>query len=67
MDDIQRVYPGAYSDFYKQNPLPNPKVQVEQMKMQAHKMKIDYEKWKVVVQLQADQLVVALAGEVHWR
>jgi chaperonin GroES len=53
VDNIKAVYPGAYSQFAQQHPLPNPKVQVEQLKMQAHQMKFQFEKWKTVTELQA--------------
>jgi len=55
VDNIPQVYPGAYSQWYAQHPLPNPKAQAEQMKMQAHKMKYDFEKWKTITELQAAQ------------
>lgn len=51
VDNVERFYPG--SD--KVPALPNPKMQVEQLKQQSIKMKLDYDKWKVVQQLQADQ------------
>lgn len=54
-DDIERVYPGPYSDWYKQHPLPNPKMQVEQVKQQSVQMKLQYEKWKTTITLQAGQ------------
>lgn len=54
-DDIERVYPGPYSEWYKQHPLPNPKMQVEQVKQQSVQMKLQYEKWKTTVTLQAGQ------------
>lgn len=54
-DDIERVYPGPYSDWYKEHPLPNPKMQVEQVKQQSVQMKLQYEKWKTTVTLQAGQ------------
>lgn len=54
-DDIQRIYPGPYSDWYKQHPLPNPKMQVEQVKQQTAQMKLEFEKWKVTAGIMADQ------------
>ncbi len=53
--EIPKIYPGAYSKFAQQHPLPNPKMQVEQTKLQGLQMKVEYDKWKTVVQLQAAQ------------
>jgi|SRR5580765_300118 len=55
VDNIPQIYPGAYSEWYAKHPLPNPKMQAEQMKMQAVQAKLQYEKWKTVVTLQAQQ------------
>ena len=53
--DTSRLYPGAYSKWYQQHPLPNPKMQAEQMKMQAVQAKYQFEKWKTVTELQNAQ------------
>jgi len=55
IDNISEIYPGAYSDWYQKHPLPNPKMQVEQAKAQSVQMKLEYEKWKTVTELQAGQ------------
>jgi hypothetical protein len=55
VDNIQTVYPGAYSQFAQQHPLPNPRMQAEQIKMQSHQAKIQYDKWKTITELQANQ------------
>lgn len=55
VENIPKMYPGAYSQFAQQHPLPNPKVQVEQAKQQVAMEKIKYEKWKHITSLQADQ------------
>jgi len=33
-EDIESIFPGPYSQWYQQHPLPNPKLQVEQAKIQ---------------------------------
>jgi hypothetical protein len=53
--DIDKVYPGAFSKFAQQHPLPNPKLQVEQAKMQGEQLKLQHEKWKTVVDLRSGQ------------
>lgn len=58
-DDIDRIYPGPYSDWYKEHPLPNPKMQVEQVKLQGTQMKLEHDKWKVVATLMAGQKKIA--------
>lgn len=55
VDDDQRVYPGPYSEWYQQHPLPNPKMQVEQVKMEGVKMKVEHDKWKTLVGIRKDQ------------
>jgi hypothetical protein len=55
VDNIPKIYPGAYSEFAKQHPLPNPKMQAEEMKMQGIAAKLQYEKWKTITQLQSEQ------------
>jgi chaperonin GroES len=47
IDDIEDVYPGPD----KVPPLPNPKMQVEEMKLQGQKMKFDHEKQMTVMTL----------------
>jgi len=54
-DDVDRVFPGPYSEFYQKHPLPNPKVQQEQMKVQGIQMKLQFEKWKVTMTLMQQQ------------
>jgi hypothetical protein len=51
VDGIDQIYPGAD----KVPPLPNPKAQVEQMKMEGVKAKLDHEKWKTIIGLRASQ------------
>lgn len=55
VDNIEQIFPGPYSDFYQQHPLPNPKMQVEDKKIEGMKMKLDFEKWRTVTELQAGQ------------
>jgi chaperonin GroES len=55
IENIPKIYPGAYSQWYQQHPLPNPKMQAEQMKMQGIQAKFQFEKWKTIVELQAGQ------------
>lgn len=64
VDNISEIYPGAYSDWYKQHPLPNPKVQVEQLKMQGVQMKIEFQRWQTVVELQSAQRELAAKVEL---
>ena len=54
-DNVDKIYPGAYSPWYQQHPLPNPKVQAEQMKLSGQKMKIDAQKWEFVMKVRAEQ------------
>lgn len=55
VDNVETIFPGPYSKWYSEHPLPNPKVQVEQMKMQAVQMKLEAQKWEFVQQMQVDQ------------
>lgn len=59
VDEIEKIFPGPFSDYAKQHPLPNPKMQVEQMKMQGVQMKLEHDKWKVAVTLMQKQKEIA--------
>lgn len=48
VDGAAELYPGPS----KTPPLPNPKMQVEEMKLQGMKMKIDHDKWKLMRELE---------------
>lgn len=48
VDGVDEVYPGPD----KVPPLPNPKGQIEEMKLKGQQMKIDFEKWKFIQELQ---------------
>ena len=50
VDGIDQIFPGSQ----KTGPLPNPKVQVEQMKMQFQQAKLQQDKLEFVAQLQED-------------
>lgn len=50
VEGIDRLYPGPD----KVPPLPNPKLQTEQLKLQSKQMQIEYEKWKLVTELKAE-------------
>jgi hypothetical protein len=58
-DEPRRIFPGPYSEWYQQHPLPNPKMQVEQTKLQGVKMKLDHDRWKIAVGIMADQKKIA--------
>lgn len=49
VDGIETLYPGAD----KVPPLPNPKAQLEQLKLQGKQMEIEFKKWEFIQQLQA--------------
>jgi chaperonin GroES len=51
VEEVDKFYPGAD----KVPPLPNPKMAVENLKLQAKQMDLQYKKWELVTQLQADQ------------
>lgn len=51
IENIDKVYPGPKNV----PPLPNPKMQVEQLKLQGHQLKFQFEKWKTITQLMADR------------
>lgn len=51
IDSIEKFYPGVG----KTPPLPNPKVQVEEMKLKAKMLGFEHDKWKTVVALQAQR------------
>lgn len=51
VEAIDEIYPGPD----KAPPLPNPKAQVEEMKLKARQLQIENERWKLVTQLQADR------------
>lgn len=53
IDSIDRVYPGPD----KVPALPNPKAQVEELKMKSKQMDFDHQKWLFVQQLQEDRRV----------
>ena len=51
VDAVEKFYPGPD----KVPPLPNPKMQQEQMKLESVKMKLEYEQQRFVAQLHADR------------
>lgn len=51
VDGISQIYPGPDNV----PPLPNPKMQVEQLKIEGIKMKIDFEKQKLIGTIQSQQ------------
>lgn len=48
IEDIEQIYPGPK----KVPPLPNPKMQMEQVKAQMQKEKLAYERWKRISEMQ---------------
>ena len=54
-EEIDRLYPGPD----KVPPLPNPKAQLEQMKLEKTKMDIDFKKWEFVQTLQKERAKTA--------
>jgi chaperonin GroES len=51
VDGIEEIYPGAD----KVPPLPNPKAQIEQMKLQAKQMEIEFRKQELIANLMASR------------
>lgn len=54
-DDIDQIYPGGYSDFAKKHPLPNPKLQAEQAKLESKAAELKYKQWETITNLRSQQ------------
>lgn len=54
-ENIEKLYPGPYSKWYQEHPLPNPKAALEQMKLQGKEMQFKYKMQETVMKLQAER------------